>query len=394
MARSTTPRSGTRRSSTTTKKAPAKRAPKATAASETPAATAQTPTPAPAKKPAARKPAAPKVAAQPAAAVAAPPAAPKVKAAAKPKASAKPKTAAKAAAAPKAPAVPKIATPKPAVAPKAAVKPAAKAKAAAAKPKVPAKPKAPAKPRAKASPKPAATTRTAKARAAVTGAAAAVAAKLPDVKVPKVKAPEIKLPDLPEVTAKRVGVAAGLLAGVGAALFLWRSSRSDQPDYNVVEQDGDFEIREYPATTTASTSSRGPRRDSMERNFKVLADYIFAKSRPGEKLDMTVPVTTGGSPHDGWTTRFFMPPGRAKGDLPAAPQGVTLEVHPPRRVAAIRFNGAWTDDLLANKEGALRSWLQLKNYPHEAKAEHAAYNSPMMPGPLRRNELLVTLSES
>lgn len=392
MARSTTPRSGTRRSSTTTaKKAPAKRATKAAtpAASETPAAVVPSPTPA--KEPAARKPAAPKTAAKaPAAAVTAPAkttAAPK--AAAKPKTVAKPKTAAKAASAPKTTtaAKPKAAAAKPAAKPATTAKPKAAAKPkTTAKSKAAAKPKAPAKPRA--APKPAATTRTAKAKAAVTGAAAAVAAKLPDVKVPKVK-----VPDLPEVTPKRVGVAAGLLAGIGAAVFLWRSSRSDQPDYKVVEQDGDFEIREYPATTTASTSSRGPRRAAMERNFKTLADYIFAKSRPGEKLDMTVPVTTGGSPHDGWTTRFFMPAGKAKADLPTAPDGVTLETHPARRVAAIRFNGSWDDDLLANKEGALRSWLQLKSYPHEAKAEHAAYNSPMMPGPLRRNEMLVTLSE-
>ncbi|HTI30786.1 MAG TPA: heme-binding protein [Sphingomonas sp.] len=325
--------------------------------------------PVPARKPAARKPAAPKAAAKPPVA-ADPTAAAKPKAATKPKAPAKPKTAAKAAAAPKT-----------AAAPTSAAKP-----KAAAKPKTATRPKAAAKP--KTASKPAAATRTAKAKAAVSGAAAAVAARLPDVKVPKVKAPE-----LPEVTPARVGVAAGLLAGIGAAVFLWRSSRSDQPEYTVVEQDGDFEVRQYPATTTAAASSRGPRRDAMERNFRTLADYIFAKSRPGEKLAMTVPVTTGGSPHDGWTTRFFMPADKAKADLPAAPQGVTLETHPPRRVAAIRFSGAWNDDLLAAKEGALRSWLQLKNYPFEAKAEHAAYNSPMMPGPLRRNEMLVTLSE-
>ena len=108
---------------------------------------------------------------------------------------------------------------------------------------------------------------------------------------------------------------------------------------------------------------------------------------------MTTPVTTVGSVKDGWTMRFIMPADKARADLPAAPQGVTLESHPPRRAAAVRFNGSWTDALLDTKEGALRSWLQLKGYPSEAKAEHAAYNSPMMPGPLRRNEVLVTLSE-
>lgn len=349
MARNTTPRGGTRRTSTTTKKPAVKRAPKA-AASETGGTDGEATAAAPVK--ATRKSAAAKIA----------PASPVTKGTAE---------------APKAPAKAKTPT-------RAKSKTTATGVSAG---------KAPAKPRSRAAAKPATVTRTDKARNAVTGAAAAVAAKLPDVKVPQVKLPEVKLPELPEVTPKRAAIGAGLLAGIGAAVFLWRNSRADQPDYKVVEQDGDFEIREYPAMTTAATSSRGPRRDAMDRNFRTLADYIFAKSRPGEKLAMTVPVTTGGSATDGWTTRFVMPSDKAKSDLPAAPQEVSLETHPPRRAAAVRFGGTWTDALLETKEGALRSWLQLKGYPHDAKAEHAAYNSPMMPGPLRRNELLITLSE-
>jgi hypothetical protein len=342
MARSTTPRSGTRRNSTATaKKAPAKRAAKAEApeTAETPPETVAA---APVKRRGPGRPKAAKTETVAAEAVPTPPLAPAVKrrGPGRPKAVEVPKTSAKT---------------------KAAAKPKARAKA------------------------PPVTTRTAKARAAVSGAAGAVSRKLPQVKGPEIA--------IPEVTAKRVGIGAGLLAAVGAAAFLWRSSQADQPDYKVVEQDGDFEIREYPATTTAATTSRGPRRDAMQRNFRTLADYIFAKSRPGEKLSMTTPVTTTGSIKDGWTMRFLMPAGKARADLPAAPQGVTLETLPPRRAAAVRFSGAWTDALLDAKEGALRTWLESKNYPHEAKAEHAAYNSPMMPGPLRRNELLVTLSE-
>ena len=203
---------------------------------------------------------------------------------------------------------------------------------------------------------------------------------------------------LPEVTPKQAAVAAaatgGVLAAVGAAFFLWRASKADQPDYRLIERDGDFEIREYPALVTAATDTHGQRHAALDRGFDILAGYIFAKSRPGEKIAMTAPVLSDGSNTTRWRTRFVMPKGKARGDLPTAPPNVTLESEPPRRAAAVRFSGRADDALLAAKEGALRSWLQLKDLPHEGKAEHAFYNSPMMPGPLRRNEVIVTLSTS
>ena len=201
---------------------------------------------------------------------------------------------------------------------------------------------------------------------------------------------------LPEVTPKRAAIAAattgGVLAAVGAALFLWRASKADQPDYRLVERDGDFEIREYPALVTASTETHGARDAALNRGFDILAGYIFAKSRPGAKIAMTAPVLSDGSNTSRWRTRFIMPPGKARADLPNPPSGVTLESEAPRRAAVLRFSGRVDDAVLNSKEGALRSWLQLRSLPSEGKAEHAFYNSPMMPGPLRRNEVIVTLS--
>ena len=197
-------------------------------------------------------------------------------------------------------------------------------------------------------------------------------------------------------TIKQAAVVAastgGVLAALGAAFFLWRASKADQPDYKLVERDGDFEIREYPGLVTAATEARGPRDAALERGFKILADYIFAKSRGGEKIAMTAPVLSDGSAKHGWRTRFIMPAGKARADLPSPPSGITLANEPPRRVAAVRFKGRADDADLAAKEGALRSWLQLRAFPSEGLAEHAFYNSPVMPGPLRRNEILITLS--
>jgi hypothetical protein len=199
---------------------------------------------------------------------------------------------------------------------------------------------------------------------------------------------------LPEAPPRAGLIAAlGTLAAVGGAFFVWRASRAEEPDYQVLESDGAIEIRRYKPMVTAGTEQRGQRSQALNDGFRVLADYIFAKSRPGAKLPMTAPVLSDTDGGGSWRTRFIMPAGKARGELPATPEGVELASEPSARVAAIRFSGRADDATLETKENALRSWLQTRSLPHEGRAVHAFYNAPFLPGPLRRNEVLVVLSE-
>lgn len=194
-------------------------------------------------------------------------------------------------------------------------------------------------------------------------------------------------------TGSRLGwlTALGAAAAVGGAWFVWRASRAEEPDYQLVEQDGAVEVRKYPSLVTAGTHTRGERQAAINEGFRTLADYLFAKSRPGPKLEMTAPVLADAA-DGGWRVRFVMPAGKARGQLPAAPDGVELTGEPAGRFAAIRFSGRATDALLETKEQELRSWLQTKSFPHQGRAVHAFYNAPFLPGPMRRNEVLIMLS--
>ena len=92
-------------------------------------------------------------------------------------------------------------------------------------------------------------------------------------------------------------VAAGAALLGGAAFYYFRERSTEEPDFRPLETDGDHQIRDYPALTVAETVVTGPRRDALDEGFSTLADYIFAKSREGEKLPMTVPVMQdGGDP--------------------------------------------------------------------------------------------------
>ena len=202
------------------------------------------------------------------------------------------------------------------------------------------------------------------------------------------------------------GAAAAGVALIGGAIYVWREKQTEEPDYRALMSEGDFQIREYPAMTVAETVVHGPRRKALGAGFRVLADYIFAKSRDGEQLPMTVPVMQDpGDPmasdpplfdddiiEGGWRTRFVMPGGREADDLPEPPEGVELVELPARRVGVVSFAGRPGDRELAAEEDRLRGWLARHDEASEAEPEYAFYNSPMIPGPLRRNEVWLALS--
>ena len=199
------------------------------------------------------------------------------------------------------------------------------------------------------------------------------------------------------------GAAAALLGG--AVLYYLKEKATEEPDYRTLRTDGDFEIRDYPEIVIAETIVHGGRKAALSEGFSRLADYIFAKSRPGEQLAMTAPVMQdGGDPMasdpplfddeiegGGWRTRFVMPAGRATDDLPEPSRGIELVTMPPRKVGVVSFAGRPDDRELAEQEDRLRGWLARHGETSQSEPEYAFYNSPMIPGPLRRNEVWLAL---
>ncbi|MDQ3144388.1 MAG: heme-binding protein [Pseudomonadota bacterium] len=206
-----------------------------------------------------------------------------------------------------------------------------------------------------------------------------------------------------DVVAGAAALGVALLGG--AAVYYLREKQTEEPDYRAIATDGDFQIRDYPAMTVAETVVNGPRKRALDKGFRTLADYIFAKSRDGEQLPMTVPVMQdSGDPmasdpplfdddlEGGWRTRFVMPAGRSSENLPPACDGIELVELEPRRVAVVSFAGRADDRGLVEQEDRLRGWLARRGEASEAEPEYAFYNSPVIPGPLRRNEVWLALS--
>lgn len=202
----------------------------------------------------------------------------------------------------------------------------------------------------------------------------------------------------------RKGVMAGAAVGAallgGAAVYYFRERMTDEPDFRPLETEGDHQIRDYPALTVAETVVGGPRGDALREGYRILSGYFEAS-----ELSFVLPVMQdsgdpmGSDPplfdddlEGAWRTRFVIPAGRTSSDLPDPPEGVELVDLPARKVAVVGFTGRATDQLLADQEDRLRGWLAKRGERANGEPEFAFYNSPMIPGPLRRNEVWLALT--
>jgi hypothetical protein len=209
-----------------------------------------------------------------------------------------------------------------------------------------------------------------------------------------------------EPPAKRAGSIVGslvvgtVLLGAGALAAQWLRERSEtEPDYDVLREDGPISMRRYRPMIVATANIGGSMKNAMESGFRRLFAYISGKTRPsGEdtRIAMTVPVIAAPSDHPGgWLIRFVMPTGKPIQALPQPGMGVTIDEVPGRMIAAIRFPGRITEQSMATGElNELRTWIEAQGFKAKGEPEFAAYNSPIIPGPMRRNEWWIEVGEA
>ena len=200
-----------------------------------------------------------------------------------------------------------------------------------------------------------------------------------------------------------IGGGAALAAGaIGYGLYARSEKQTESPAYRPVRTEGDCELRRYAPYLVAETVVAGTRKQAEKEGFKILSDYFFAKSREGEKLDMTVPVTASleSSNHQNfddeggrWAVRFVIPRGLTKASLPAPPAGITLRDMPERLVATALVEGSPSDAKWKDTIVKLDAWIAERRWTGTGPHELASYNSPIIVAPIRRDEVFRTIEE-
>lgn len=197
-----------------------------------------------------------------------------------------------------------------------------------------------------------------------------------------------------------------LLVAAFVALTPPKVRASEEPAYTRThELAAGVEIREYAPMLVAEV--RVAAEDFGEAGaigFRPLADFIFGdnlrrerigmtapvtQARGGERIGMTAPVTQG-AVDGGWVVGFVMPARYTMDTLPQPrdPRIRIVEV-PGRTVAAIRFSGRWSTVRYAEHWRVMQRELDEAGWQLTGEPQAAQYDAPWVPGPLRRNEILV-----
>lgn len=184
----------------------------------------------------------------------------------------------------------------------------------------------------------------------------------------------------------------------------------EEPEYQVVGQYADFELRLYAPYIVAEVDVRGEFDNAGNEAFRILAGYIFgdnaatekmAMTAPvesrsaaeGEKMAMTAPVTATAAEDDGRTTYAFVM--ERKYSLQSLPvpndDRIRIRQVPERTMAVRRYAGRWTEGKYLQHEELLLSALDAHGIQTIGRPSLARYNSPFSLPFMRRNEVMVEM---
>lgn len=184
----------------------------------------------------------------------------------------------------------------------------------------------------------------------------------------------------------------------------------EQPEYTVVRQDGAFELRRYAPYLLAETEVESGFMEAGNVAFGRLFRYISGdntaraeiamtapveQAKRGEKIAMTAPVEQA---REGGVYRVaFVVPRKYDRDTVPQPTDPRVRIRevPARSIAVWRYSGRWTEENFREHERELRGKLAalgLKAEPGDS-AIIARYDAPFMPWFMRRNEVLIPVTE-
>ena len=167
----------------------------------------------------------------------------------------------------------------------------------------------------------------------------------------------------------------------------------EEPKSKVLKEDGVYSLRQYERTVVAETRVEAGFEDAGTSAFRKLAGYIFGNNSGQAKIAMTAPVGME-KEGEGYRVHFTMPEEWAFEKLPAPIEAsVKIRQLEPRKMAAIRYSGGWSRERYLEHEALLKSWISQNGLHAIGSPVFARYNSPWTLWFLRRNEVLIAVSD-
>lgn len=190
-----------------------------------------------------------------------------------------------------------------------------------------------------------------------------------------------------------------IILGVLAAVFVVAQvyisknvSKTEEHQYEVLKDYGDFEVRRYEPALYSSVEINGSSYSEISgKGFRILAGYIFGDNAKNEKIAMTTPVTMD---IDEQSKMMFMVPAKySREELPDPNNDrIQFEEREEKVMAAITFGGWADDEKIAKYRSQLETMLREKGIAHTGEFLFLGY-SPPFEVTNRRNEVVVELSD-
>ena len=194
----------------------------------------------------------------------------------------------------------------------------------------------------------------------------------------------------------------------------------EEPKYEVLLSDKQFEVRKYAPVMVAETLVEGDMDDASSKGFRLIADYIFGNNQlpnaassgkiamtapvilepQSSKIAMTAPVTL--EPQGGetnmqtakqWLVQFVMPSQYTLASIPKPKNNaVSLREIPSKHYAVLKYSGFNTVARVQARTQEARELAIKNNLKMIGQPQLSRYDPPWTLPMLRRNEIMIEIS--
>lgn len=212
---------------------------------------------------------------------------------------------------------------------------------------------------------------------------------------------------------------ASLVLALGS-LWITPAMAIEEPKYEVVTVDGQFEIRHYPPILIAETIVEGEMDAASSKGFRLIADFIFGNNQlpdsdkkskiamtapvtvepQSSKIAMTAPVTvepqtaqTNMKAAKTWRINFVMPSQYTLATIPKPKNNaVSLREIPSKYFIVHKYSGFNTLSKVQTKTDEAIEWAAKRSYKIIGSPQLSRYDPPWTLPMFKRNEIMIEIS--
>ena len=212
---------------------------------------------------------------------------------------------------------------------------------------------------------------------------------------------------------------ASLVLGLGL-LWIKPAMAIEEPKYEVVTADAQFEVRHYAPILIAETIVEGDMDAASSKGFRLIADFIFGNNQQADsdkkakiamtapvtvepqssKIAMTAPVTVEPQAAESsmkttktWRINFVMPSQYTLATIPKPKNNaVTLREVPSKYFIVHKYSGFNTVSRVQAKTDEAVEWATKLSYKIIGTPQLSRYDPPWTLPMFRRNEIMVEIA--